>query len=144
MKNSRFSKTIDNKSSKKKKDKKKKKLKSSSNDSSSSNIKKQRNSSSSSRVSVKDKKENKERLTGVNRAECSDMEVFIKENVDLQGQIIEFIESQLALLDTEFLKEDDLGNFINNTKKFIEENFGKKKNLPEFFNTNLLDRFIIV
>ncbi|MEO5572053.1 MAG: OstA-like protein [Bacteroidia bacterium] len=29
---------------------------------------------------IKDKKENKERLTGVNRAECSDMIVFIKEN----------------------------------------------------------------
>jgi lipopolysaccharide export system protein LptA len=29
---------------------------------------------------VKDQKENKERLTGVNRAECSDMTVYIKEN----------------------------------------------------------------
>jgi predicted ATP-dependent endonuclease of OLD family len=65
-------------------------------------------------------------------------DVFTKEDVGLQQTIKNFI-SQLTsqITETTFSKEETEA-IIDDIKNFGEKNFGKKKNLPDFFSTYLI------
>jgi predicted ATP-dependent endonuclease of OLD family len=67
-------------------------------------------------------------------------ESFIKEPEELQNHIKEFILKILNNLSANDLSKYDIDDIIEAVKLFIDKNFGKKKNLPDFFNANLLNQ----
>lgn len=66
-------------------------------------------------------------------------EVFTKENEGLQKSIISFINDIKSDMPENFFSKKEADDIINKTHNFIEHNFGKKKNLPDFFSSNLID-----
>jgi len=67
-------------------------------------------------------------------------EIFIKESEELKLIILEFLTSTKNELKSENISQEEVETLISKTNILIEKNFGKKKNLPEFFNSNLLSK----
>jgi len=64
---------------------------------------------------------------------------FQKEDENLQKSILEFISSKKDEFEKiESFKKEDIEKLINDTQKFKTDNFGRKKNLPELFDENLI------
>jgi len=67
-------------------------------------------------------------------------EIFIKESEELKSIILEFFTSTKNELKSENISQEEIETLISKTNILIEKNFGKKKNLPELFNSNLLSK----
>ena len=65
-------------------------------------------------------------------------EVFSKEGVDLQNSIKAFIKGIKDEMPENFFSKKEAEDIITAIQNFIDQNFGKKKNLPDFFNLNLI------
>lgn len=64
---------------------------------------------------------------------------FQKEDENLQKSILDFISSKKDEFEKiESFKKEDVEKLINDTQKFQTDNFGRKKNLPELFDENLI------
>lgn len=64
-------------------------------------------------------------------------EVFIKEGEDLQKNIKLFIGETKDEIPESLFSRKEAEDIITKIQSFTEEKFGKKKNLPDFFNNNL-------
>lgn len=65
-------------------------------------------------------------------------DAFTKEDAKLQKTIKDFV-SQISTSVTEaFFSKQEAETIIDSIKSFCEKSFGKKKNLPEFFNLHLI------
>ena len=67
-------------------------------------------------------------------------ENYIKENEELKTAILNFISSVTNELNTENVSKKEIEEIVLKLKLFIENEFGKKKNLPDFFNTNFTSK----
>ncbi|HEY5367920.1 MAG TPA: AAA family ATPase [Hanamia sp.] len=67
-------------------------------------------------------------------------EVFSKEPVELQNSIKAFISSTKDEIPENYFSKKETEDIITSIQTFIESNFGKKKNLPEFFSQNLTEQ----
>ncbi|QJW89870.1 AAA family ATPase [Spirosoma taeanense] len=79
----------------------------------------------------------KEIITSFNDKLFND-EVFTKESADLQKTIKTFNTNLLDEIPENFFSKKEAEDIINATQTFIQQNFGKKKNLPEYFQTHLI------
>jgi predicted ATP-dependent endonuclease of OLD family len=66
-------------------------------------------------------------------------EVFSKEPEELQNGIKAFISSTKDTIPENYFSKKEAEDIISSIQTYIESNFGKKKNLPEFFNQNLTE-----
>jgi predicted ATP-dependent endonuclease of OLD family len=66
-------------------------------------------------------------------------EVFTKERTELQKAITAFIDSVKSAIPESYFSKKEAEDVISSTQTFIEQNFGKKKNLPDFFNHSFID-----
>lgn len=67
-------------------------------------------------------------------------EVFLKESLELQGKIKSFFKELRKSFSTELFSKELTVNLNENIEKFMFENFGRKQNLPEFFQNNILNK----
>ncbi len=63
---------------------------------------------------------------------------FTKEDAKLQKTIKDFVAQISTPVTDAFFSKQEAETIISNIKVFCENNFGKKKNLPEFFNLHLI------
>ncbi len=66
-------------------------------------------------------------------------EVFTKESQELQNSIKAFISTTKDEIPENYFSKKEAEDIITSIQTYIEANFGKKKNLPEFFGQNLTD-----
>ncbi len=65
-------------------------------------------------------------------------EIYLKEGDELQKGILSFLKKEKENIPKEILSREVTVKLKNAIVKYIEENFGKKKNLPEFFQKRLV------
>ncbi|NKI32951.1 AAA family ATPase [Croceivirga thetidis] len=66
-------------------------------------------------------------------------DAFTKEAVELQDGIKAFLNQEKEAFPKESFKKEETTNLKKSIEEYILQNFGKKKNLPEIFNRNLLN-----
>lgn len=66
-------------------------------------------------------------------------EVFLKENEELQNSIKSFISDFKSKMPDNSFSKKEVDETVLAIQSYIEKNFGKKKNLPEYFNINLTE-----
>jgi len=72
--------------------------------------------------------------------ELTSNEIFIKESEELKSIILDFFTITRNELKSENISKEEIETLISKTNILIEKNFGKKKNLPELFNSSLLSK----
>lgn len=65
-------------------------------------------------------------------------EIYTKEEETTQLEINNFITEEISKCPSNYFDQEYITSLINRTESFNEKTFGKKKKLPEYFNTNLL------
>ena len=63
---------------------------------------------------------------------------YLKEGIELQQGILNFLKQEKENLPIEILSKEATAKLKDAIVKHIEDNFGKKKNLPEFFQNKLV------
>ena len=66
-------------------------------------------------------------------------EVFLKEGTELQKSVRDFMDSIKEQMPESFFSKKEAEDIISSTQTYVSTNFGKKKNLPDFFNQNLIE-----
>jgi predicted ATP-dependent endonuclease of OLD family len=66
-------------------------------------------------------------------------EIFTKESLELQKEIKTHINSIQENMPETYFSKKEAEDIISLTETFVEQNFGKKKNLPEYFQKNLIE-----
>lgn len=66
-------------------------------------------------------------------------EIFTKESPELQKEIKTHINSIQENMPETYFSKKEAEDIISSTETFVEQNFGKKKNLPEYFQKNLIE-----
>ena len=66
-------------------------------------------------------------------------EVFSKEPEELQNSIRAFISTSKDEIPENYFSKKEAEDILTSIQTYTETNFGKKKNLPEFFNQNLTE-----
>jgi predicted ATP-dependent endonuclease of OLD family len=64
-------------------------------------------------------------------------EVFTKEGQELQNNIKSFISSVKDEIPENYFSKKEAEDILSTVQTYVEQNFGKKKNLPEFFSQHL-------
>jgi len=77
-------------------------------------------------------------LYGKFQESLSKKEVFNKEAPELQDKINKFLEEQKKKFPNDVFSKELVESLENEIKLFIEQNFGRRQNLPDFFNRHLL------
>src|SRR5690554_4876113 len=68
-------------------------------------------------------------------------DAFQKEDGNLQKSILEFISKNKEVFEkVDSFKKDDIEKLILDIEQFKSDNFGRKKNLPEIFDENLISQ----
>ncbi len=68
-------------------------------------------------------------------------DAFQKEDENLQKSILEFISKNKEVFEkVDSFKKDDIEKLILDIEQFKSDNFGRKKNLPEIFDENLISQ----
>lgn len=67
-------------------------------------------------------------------------DAFTKESAELQDGIKAFLNQEKEKFPKESFKKEETTNLKKSIEDYIHQNFGKKKNLPEIFNRNLLNK----
>ncbi|WP_130735473.1 AAA family ATPase [Flavobacterium sp. J27] len=67
-------------------------------------------------------------------------ETFLKESTDLQDSIKAFLKSKIEKFPKDLFSKTHTLELNESIKSFIQENFGKKKNLPEIFELSLIKK----
>lgn len=67
-------------------------------------------------------------------------EAFTKESTELQEGVKSFLNEEKDRFPKEIFKKDETTDFKNSVDEYIQNNFGKKKNLPEIFHNHLLNQ----
>jgi len=67
-------------------------------------------------------------------------ETFLKESADLQNSIKAFLKSKIEKFPKDLFSKTHTLELNESIKNFIQENFGKKKNLPEIFEQRLIKK----
>ncbi len=74
------------------------------------------------------------------KVELENNDNFIKETDELKATISNYFEELKLETQKENVTKVEIGKLITKTNNLIESQFGKKKNLPEFFNTNFISK----
>lgn len=67
-------------------------------------------------------------------------ETFLKESTDLQDSIKAFLKTKIEKFPQDLFSKTHALELNESIKSFIQENFGKKKNLPEIFELRLIKK----
>jgi predicted ATP-dependent endonuclease of OLD family len=74
-------------------------------------------------------------------SQLKDGDILAKESEDLNKLIFSTLEKLLNNLKNEFVLKKDLEGIVDSINSLCNDNFGKKVKLPEYFKTNILDKF---
>jgi len=66
-------------------------------------------------------------------------DIFTKESPELQKEVKEHISSIKENMPETYFSKKEAEDIISSTETFVEQSFGKKKNLPEYFSKNLIE-----
>lgn len=67
-------------------------------------------------------------------------DAYVKEDEKLKSVINDFFDKALELIGSDSVNLNVVESLLSDTKSLITDEFGKKKNLPLYFNQNLIDK----
>jgi predicted ATP-dependent endonuclease of OLD family len=76
------------------------------------------------------------------KLELEDNENYIKETDELKTTISKYFEELTTETKKEVVTKLEIENILSKTNNLIEKQFGKKKNLPDFFNANFVTKLV--
>lgn len=79
-------------------------------------------------------------LFNISKSKIANEDFFIKESEKNQALINDFIDTEKSNFNQDYFVKQDIEKTISNIKDFIESNFKRKKNIPEFLDIHILKK----